>query len=422
MNDTRRIHRLGEIDYGTSRTEVLALLNSIASGAGHNDVELPFPLLTVPCLLPNRYKEAIGLNWQYPEYDNVSNPTQTSNLHTFDADTEEYLRQIDFDAMDDEEQLDDSNNDAKEEQEEDTIEPIALNENQNEEENVELQLEVDAEVEHLLVLDQRSPETSLQTFSRLTNQEPWIPFRPLNTTTPKTQLDFAEYQLFQTMKKDFKRHISPGQPHGYKDFELAWNLEVAERYRKFMDSDYNNTYITIINRKSFIQLQQHHDDVIESERIGRVVVNNQMTTFNEVMTETRQLTAPRTGRIATPMVYPATGLETPFGAPTTLNPDIGRQGVRGNTNVNQGVSPWVVQAPTYNLPVHPLANFNKKTWCVKCGYQKKQHTKEERFGTKCNRDYCANCGEMCHHHNQNCIGPRCTKMPKYNSPYKLWYG
>jgi len=248
MNDTRRIHRLGETDCGTSRAEVLALLNSTASGAGFANGELPFPSLAMPCLLPNRCKEAIGLNWHCPECDNASNPTQTSNLQAFDAGTEEHLMQIDFDAVEEDE---DSNAEEPEnDEEEDSTEPIALNENQDSEEDINLQLEVDAEVEHLLVLDQRSPETSSQTFNRLTNKEPWIPFRPVNSTIPKTQLDIAECQLFQQMKKDFKRHASPGQPLGYKDFELAWNSEVAERHRKSVDSDCNNPHIAIINRKS----------------------------------------------------------------------------------------------------------------------------------------------------------------------------
>jgi len=86
------------------------------------------------------------------------------------------------------------------------------------------------------------------------------------------------------------------------------------------------------------------------------------------MTMTRMLTAPPTGRIATPMVHPATAHGTPFGAPTTLNPDIGRKGVTGNANLNQRAAPWDVQAPACSLPVNALANFNKKTWCATCGH------------------------------------------------------
>jgi len=421
MNDQRRIHRLGETDCGTSRTEVLALLNSIASGAGHSVTELPFPSLSTPSLLPNRFKESLGLNWRCPEHDTVCNPT--NDEQEFDPEVEDCLLAIDFDAITD----DDPEPVTGELQEQDEVqEPVRLGEEEDADEedndNIELQCEIDAEAEHLLVLETRDPETSLQTFSRLANEEPWTPFRPINSSAEKTEQDFEEHALFQRMKKNCKRHLSPGTARaGYKEFELAWNLEVAERHRKFMNNDCMNNTV-LIRRKSYLQLQQHHDDVIESERIGRLSNSRQMKDFNQIVKDARLMTAAPTGRIAAPAQFLTTGLGTPFGAPPTLNADIGRQGIVRNDCNEQSVTPWNVQGPSLCRPTNPLTSFSRKRWCMTCGYQKKQHAKEERFGSKCTRNRCANCGELSQRHDGFLMGPCCKKKPKHDSPYKLWHG
>jgi len=283
--------------------------------------------------------------------------------------------------------------------------------------------ELDQQVEHLhvLVLDAKSPETSMQSFARLTKEQPWIPFRLVNSSTPKTALDLEEEALFNRLSKDYKRHVSPGYRHGYKDFELAWNIEVAERFRKRMDDADNGTEIVLVNRKSYIQLQQHYDDVIQSDRLSKICDPacgryNQLT---QTLQQTRRQVQPPTGRIAENIVYRRTGLPTPCGAPTTFNPAITGNAILRNTN-RQSI-PWNVAAPPIpDDKCNPLANFKRGTWCVTCGFRKANHLKEESFGSKCKRNCCAHCMQLKEHDHPNGMGPRCTNEGKETSPYVHW--
>ena len=80
-NDKIQTDRLGAEDFRTVRTEALALLNSLADGAGYQATDLPFPTLSRPCPLPNKFKETMGLDFQFPEHADVSNPVDMSNVH-----------------------------------------------------------------------------------------------------------------------------------------------------------------------------------------------------------------------------------------------------------------------------------------------------------------------------------------------------
>jgi len=234
--------RLGAEDFGTVKTEVLALLNSLADGAGYstsND-DLPFPTLSVPKALPNKFNETMGLDFDLPHSD-VSNPVAPDTDQTYEEPNPklmELLENMDWDAITDE--------DIEPTEEEVTLndDPIeAFGDLDNDEED-DPDASMDEQVEHLhlLVLDTKLPETSMQSFARLTNAQPWIPFRKANSTVPKTEFDLAEEGLFNQMSKDYKRHVSPGAPlYGYKDFELAWNIEVAERCRRLMDDGEHST-------------------------------------------------------------------------------------------------------------------------------------------------------------------------------------
>ena len=187
----------------------------------------------------------------------------------------------------------------------------------------------------------------MQSFTRLTNQQPWIPFRKINATTPKTTLDLEEEGLFNRLHKDYRRNVSPGTPrYGYHDFELAWNIEVAERYRRKMDDDKNHEAIVLINRKSYIQLQEHYDDILQSERMSHICDPNcnHLQELNQTMRETRQWVTAPTGRVAERIQYRATGHQMPYGNPTTFNPSVTMHAIMGN-NLNGQSVPWTLAAP-----------------------------------------------------------------------------
>jgi len=262
----------------------------------------------------------------------------------------------------------------------------------------------------------------MQSFSRLTNAQPWVPFRKVNASSPKTAVDLEEEGLFNRLHKDYKRHVSPGTPrHGYRDFELAWNIEVSERYRKKMEDESDE--IVLINRKSYVQLQQHFDDIVHSERMSRICDPNclQLQQMNRTLRQTCQVVAGPRGRVAERIEYRNAGRPTPFGAPTTLNPDITRHAIVGNYTNRQAV-PWNVAAPQIlkeNDDV--LHKFKRATWCVTCGFRKREHTKEESYSNKCKREHCSNCMQLKQHGHPNGMGPRCTNPRKESSPHVHWY-
>jgi len=166
-NDRLKTQRLGADNFGTVKTEVLALLNSLAAGAGHSKQDLPYPSLSNPTTLPNRFNETMGLDFQFPHSD-VSNPVNAANdqrLYSEEESTEELLdmlESIDWDSLD----VYDGEN-GLEEQEQEATEATLFNDDPidiletSEEEAAELEIDSQVEQLHLLVLDTKSPETSM---------------------------------------------------------------------------------------------------------------------------------------------------------------------------------------------------------------------------------------------------------------------
>jgi len=369
----------------------------------------------------------MGLDFVYPSHADVSNPTQASNAGTVYNDEgsellQEMLVNIDWDSLDTDEEEEDvtAEGNAEPSFNDDPIDAFAEKIMDDDDDP-----SMDQQVEqlHLLILETRRPETSMQSFTRLTNQQPWIPFRKVNATTPKSPVDFEEEGLFNRLHKEYKRNVSPGTPrYGYRDFELAWNIEVAERYRKKMEDD--NDDIVLINRKSYLQLQEHYDDILQSERMSRICDPNcnHLQQLNETMRETRQWVTTPTGRVAERIQYRVTGRPMPFGNPTTFNPSVTRHAVTAYNGTHQAV-PWTLAAPprAEDHSDDVLRNFNRRTWCLTCGFRKRDHQIEESFGTKCKRDYCANCMLLKKHDHPYGMGPRCRNKRRESSPYVYWY-
>jgi len=185
--------------------------------------------------------------------------------------------------------------------------------------------------------------------------------------------------------------------------------------------DDTNDHIVLINRKSYVQLQEHFDDIVQSERMSRLCDPNcdRLQQLNRTMRLTRQQVTAPLGRVAEAIIYRNTGLPTPFGAPTTFNPDLTRHAVIGTTNGQ--TAPWVLAAPPLPVTINDMSQFKSKTWCVTCGFRKLHHLKEESFGNRCRRNYCANCMQLKQHDHSHRMGPRCTNPRKETSPYVHWF-
>jgi len=292
-------------------------------------------------LPPNQFDECMGLNCKLP-HDDVSNPVDVSNPHEeATVELHELLRNIDWDSLED---------DAKEEAEveaEPDEDELNFNDDPVDFHEEEADLAIDEQVEqmHLLASETKSPESSMQSFSRLTNEQPWVPFRKTNAATPKITLDLEEEGLFNCPHKDCKRHVSPGTPRcGCRDFELTWNVEVAERHRKRIEDDTEE--IVLINGKSYMQLQEHCDDIMESERMSEICDPNcpRLRQLNTTTMQTRQQVGPPTGRMAEAIQCRNAGLSTPFGAPTAFNSDVAGHAIIGH-NTGQQAVPWHLAVP-----------------------------------------------------------------------------
>jgi len=110
------------------------------------------------------------------------------------------LGDISWDSLDNDENSDEP---AEEENVDDNPIDVFADDDEN--------VDVDDQVEqmHLFVSDTKSPKTPMQAFARLTNEAAWMPFCPVNATTPKTWSDLEEEGAFDCLHKDHKQEAPP---------------------------------------------------------------------------------------------------------------------------------------------------------------------------------------------------------------------
>jgi hypothetical protein len=268
----------------------------------------------------------------------------------------------------------------------------------------------------------RSRETTMETFIRLTDSQPHIPFHSANPSRPKTDIDEHEETLFLAMENQYDRWKLPRQPHGYHSFMVAWNLKVAERYKLKAVDGLN---VTMINRKNIEYLQNHYDKIMgqlaSAGRIDHQNANNELDRLNEQLRASRNsVPALQPVQQAQPVIYPQVGI-APFGNAYALNPEILAPTLQAAKNRNP--APWNIRAPLLaTAEKHPLEGFKRTTWCISCGFQKREHQREESFGAKCKRDHCGKCFMRKEFHNDGRMGPFCPFDPDpIKSRYLLWY-
>ena len=458
-NDRKRINRLSEDDHGTFHTESLALINGLAKSCGYSMADLPFSKVTYPssCSV-ELFGEVMGFNYDEEPAEVVANPTLVANPTGEHAMRElgEFLEDVDFDDDDSEEvegedaaigavedtgamdttvdtTVDDTGemettveaDDGEGEEDDDYIPPDAGAEMEDEEENDVINAEAIEDAVKRLTATTTSPrETTFETFRRLTNNKMWVPFH--SGTSPMTELDRAERELFEKMKQDYSRKARLASPRGYSTFADAWNVEVAKRCQQKMAGE----DVILINCKSVIQMQEHFDSQKELREQAALNMNN--NPFQQELSRTIRDSRPRQPtQVQPPQYNTMPGGQIHFGAPTVLNPSITCHAINPlamiNPNTQQPVpqyTPFAFQPRRPLPPPNPLFGYKKATWCIICGFRKKDHLAFESFGSKCQREYCAKCGDLKIHHPNQEMGPLCknNKPPKANSPHGQWYG
>jgi hypothetical protein len=409
-NDQKRVSRLGEGSEAsniTYRTERLAMINSLHVEAGFKEDEPPF-VMSHPAV-PPEIQYDIGFDKA------VKLPTGESVLDILEAN--------------------DAARVSVNEYVDETVLEAGLLENSSEEDAIELVEEVADDGDHVdpptlerrvveLLPEIRRSETTMEAYERLTNKQPWIPFNSGNCTM--TEVDRAEVDLFEEMRCDYSLSAPLRAPNGLNSFKVAWNLKVAERYKEKIET--GDETIVLINRKNVDYLRDHWQRVNSRNATGqRVEPTNQGETselerMNETLRSNRRNVSVPPLQQATPIHYAQDG-QMPVGRPMILNTNIVAHGLVPASN-NARIAPWRIPLQTNAAPINPLTNFRRRTWCITCGFQKAEHTKEERFGKPCCRDYCGKCHQRKEFHSDNGfrMGPFCNKMPHpIGSKHHFWY-
>jgi hypothetical protein len=421
LNHRTRITRLGELPNGKSglstiQTERIGMLNTLARSCGYGDDDLPFPDVSLPALVSDLDKFDIGFNKaiklrtgqtvQEVLEENVQVPVATVDDFYDSANNNDLM-------------MDETQQDV---QGDDDADDLSLNSFLD-----DIQFEDDDIKKRVLELlpKIRSRESTMEAYVRLTNEQQWIPFHSANPNCPKTAVDYKEETLFDAMEMQYIRSRQPRQNKGYYSFCIAWNLEVAKRYkRKIVDGEEN---VLLIHRKNVEMLQNHYDKTKQRiTSVNRVNLNNthvEMDRMNDTLRTSRQGVTPLPPlQQAQPIVYDNKNGIAPFGNLFALNPEVIAQKVTPTTNCNP--APWMIEAPLLTAqPKHPLANFRRTTWCLTCGFRKNEHENEESFGSKCRRELCGKCYMRKELHNDGRMGPFCpfenhpvrSRQPYWNS-------
>lgn len=374
-NQGANVRRLGAEDYHTSNLESLAFANSLAKALGLPDSDIPFPDVSLasmscqPC-----QEEEVGF-----ELD----------AGGFDATMSEMNHELDDDGSAVSEGEQDQNPEAASES--------AVEEHVSETDAAEI-----ARIEELLgrvrnreILSGR--KNSLESFTLMTGENPWLPF--LDDRSPRA---LAERKLFNEMKANFDRHVSPSTPvRGYEAFSSAWCQEVGQRYlARLAGVVSDDTEVEVIYSKTAKQLADFFDK-LESESQVAAVLNTAEATqrqreVNQVIRRSREnLPSPAVVPVG-PIRYSQTGQTraTPIGAPLVLNTAIALPvgTVTMNPQSVSGAAPFLrhILEPRQSIPSCLLPKGAFRKICQHCGRLRADH--QSGFGkTKCTYRNCGRC-------------------------------
>ena len=432
-NFRKQVLRLGEEDYGTVKTEVLALINSLARDIGYIDLQLPFPKASHPSYV-NRFNESIGFDLQEPPLSTLDaeDDGNVDVIHDNDV-TGAAATDITDDAEEDD-HLESPNDITTEELLDDVSCPIEVREASH----------IAAITEIIAPAILQKKENTLESFLRVTGNRGWIPFNM--SPGKKDALDLAEQALFLELEKEFNPNVAPSTRHGYKNFETLWNTKVYERFHELVMGD---EQVVLIRPKSAQQLKEYYLHLKDIEAISLFVneSNPSIKNFNIMKQSRLQMPTSIPPVASQPIQFLEQG-PRPFGTATlSANPGIGMSAIENritNESKNdlplnkqvQGLhvssAPWILSQSVPHSVENPLLGYNYQKFCPKCGFRKKDHVKWEGFanwegfGQTCTRNYCAKCNRLDKFHDDSDgkMGPYCRATGNtisITSPHNEWY-
>ena len=345
-NHSKMVIRLGCSDHGTCHTEKLLLINSYVKSLGDPVDKTPFKDVSAPTRRSE--KEYMGFSYCLPtSVHEVSNPTEGAARDSTE-------RRI----VDD----DDENHDGTSEDEpdddflarvlgDDNDIEVLLNEDDlqapSPEENREVQQQVrqlDAAAEALeedrlhqaqirselarLLPDTDGRESTLQAFHRLTQNQPWFPFRMPGSTTPETEVDKEEATLFDEWSDRYSIEVDTGT-RSYHSFARAWNNEVSNRFKAWSQGNDAIVQIRPNTRELLVTYFKKKRDM-ESLAATAPTEDNDRQVVTETLRDSRHtLPNPPPAVTCAPPMYRPTNANAvmPFGHPTTMNATIAMNAV-----------------------------------------------------------------------------------------------
>jgi hypothetical protein len=108
-----------------------------------------------------------------------------------------------------------------------------------------------------LLPENSGTESTMAAFSRLTNNDVWIPFRSPTSRVPATEIDLEEATLFDEWMEERKYSVdNKSGRRSFKAFANDWNNEVSRRFREWSKGDDS---IVQVRLKSIGFLQDFHE-------------------------------------------------------------------------------------------------------------------------------------------------------------------
>ena len=233
----------------------------------------------------------------------------------------------------------------------------------------------------------------------MTGENPWLPFLDDNQDTRAV----AERRLFNEMKSNYDRHVSPSTPiRGYDAFSRAWCDEVGQRYlARLAGVVEDDMEVEVIYSKTAQQLADFFDKLEAEAQVATVLNTNEaiqrQRDLNRLIRNGQQTVVTPTVVPVRPVAYHQAGpnQRIPLGAPLVMNRSIGfpRGFLHPNLQSVGGAVPFLI--PNLETRQQIPACVPKGTYrriCQHCGRMRTKHHSAKEFGkTKCKFTHCARC-------------------------------
>jgi hypothetical protein len=363
--------RQGATQYNTSNIESLALANSLAQQVGC--VTLPFKDVSLPT---------------------IEHPEKERSGFELDGDQEYQLD------IEDTESFEDAGSNLNEEHVEEDVIDVDDDDDEPLYADPERVHEAVYNITRLIAVACATAvsknETSLQMFTRMTGNSPWLPFSDDDDETSR-----EERRLFEEKHARYSRSASKSAPNGYNAFSDEWDRETALRIAARLKGE----EAILIYRKTANQLAEYYDRLADRKRLASQATTEgkrRLKSINQVLKNARQRIQEPPVLEKRPTQYPQAGpgdqAYLPLGVPLTL--DTARAFPSGSVMVNQhsgGAAPFLLQSSVPQVVQNLSVGYGSRIFrrvCKKCGRGKQEHPNcTTSFGERnCPFNHCGRCG------------------------------